>query len=146
MPVPVFEGDELGAADAGDWFAAGKAALGEEFPKAFCAVWLVITAGESGTSQAGLAVCAGEALSVPWLILVGYATTGDCLVTFDTASSVFFFVTLGTIDFLLPWNEALCSNGCLAHHATEAFLVPLPSLVFHLLGSSPEDLSTTIAA
>lgn len=50
VPMPVFEGDEFGAADTGDGFAASEAAFGEEFAETFGAVGFVISAGEASTS------------------------------------------------------------------------------------------------
>lgn len=60
------------------------------------------------------------------------------LVALNAAGCVFLFVTLGAVNLLLPGDEALCSYGSLAHAAAEAFLVPLPGLVFHLLRSCKE--------
>lgn len=55
------------------------------------------------------------------------------LVALDTASSKFFFVAGGAVDFLLPGDEALGANWRLADATAEAWLVPLSRLVFHLL-------------
>lgn len=79
MPVPVLEGDELGATDAGDWLPAGEAPFRKEFAKTFGAVRFVVATGEASTRQARLAVGAGEALPVPGLVFVGNSTTGDYL-------------------------------------------------------------------
>jgi len=86
-----------------------------------------------------------KALPMPWLVLVGYTATCDHLIAFDAASGIFFFIALGTINFLFPRNEALGSNGSLAHTTAEAFLVPLSGLVFHLLSTGSEDLAASIA-
>jgi hypothetical protein len=55
------------------------------------------------------------------------------LVAFDTASSKFFLVAGGTVDFLLTRDEALGAYGSFAYTATETFLMPLTCLVLHLL-------------
>lgn len=145
MPVSVLERDELGAADAGDRPAAGVAAFGEELTEAVGAVGLIVAAGEASACQTCLAVRASETLPMPWLVLVGHATAGDHLVALDATSCVLFLVTLGAVDLLFAWDEALGADRRFAHHAAEALLVPLPSLVLHLLGTSPEDFAATIA-
>lgn len=82
---------------------------------------------------------------MPWLVLVCHTSTGDHLIALYATSGVFLLVALGAVNFLFAWDEALSSNRCLAHDATEALFVPLPCLVFHLLGTSPEDFTATIA-
>lgn len=84
VPVSVFEGDELGAADSGDRFAAGEAAFGEQLSKTFRAVGLVVAAGETGPGQARLAMRAGEAFPVPRLVLVRHAATSNDLILTKT--------------------------------------------------------------
>lgn len=79
VPVPVFERDELGAADACDGLVASEAAFCEEFSKTISTVGLLISAGKTGASQACLTVRACEALSVPWFVLVCHSSTGDHL-------------------------------------------------------------------
>lgn len=63
----------------GDRLGAGGAALGEELPEAVGAVGLVLPGGEPLPGQGLLAVCAGEALSVPRVVAVGHAALGDHL-------------------------------------------------------------------
>lgn len=48
VPVAVLEGDELGAADAGDGLAAGEAPLRKQLAEAVGAIGLVVAAGEPG--------------------------------------------------------------------------------------------------
>jgi hypothetical protein len=47
MPVPVFERDEFRSTNSGDRFVAGEAAFREELPEAFCAIRLLVAAGEA---------------------------------------------------------------------------------------------------
>ena len=63
-------------------------------------------------------------------IFVLYSTD---LVALDTASSKLLLIAGGTVDLLLTRDEALGANGSFAHTATEALLMPLTCLVFHLL-------------
>lgn len=63
----------------GNGALAGGAALGEEFPEAVSAVGLVVARGEALAGQGGVAVGAGEALAMPWVVLVGHAAAGDDL-------------------------------------------------------------------
>lgn len=144
MPVAVLERDELGAADARDWFVTGEAAFREELAETVGAVGLVVARRESRARQTCLTVCADEALPVPRLVLVRDAAAGDHLVAFDTPRGEFFFVALGAVDLLFPGNEALRSYGGLADHAAETFFVPLSRLVFHFLSSCSEDFMATV--
>ena len=80
-----------------------------------------------------LAVGAGEAFPVPGVVAVGYPSLRDHLAALDALRSELLLVALGTVDVVLLWNEALCPNGVLAGAADEALLVPLTSLVLHLL-------------
>ena len=57
------------------------------------------------------------------------------LVTFDASRSEFFLVTASAVNLLFSRDKRLCADRCLAHAATKTFLVPLSSLVFHLLHS-----------
>lgn len=146
VPVPVLEGDEAGATNACDGLGAGGASLGEELPEAVCAVGLVIPGGEALAGEGGAAVGAGEALPMPGLVLVGHTARGDDLVALDASCSELVLVAGGAVDLLVPRDEAFGSDGRLAHAAAEAFLVPLPGLVFHLLVACPEDLSAAVTA
>ena len=55
------------------------------------------------------------------------------LVALDAASGELLLIACGTVDLLLTGDEALGANGSFADTATEALLVPLTCLVFHLL-------------
>lgn len=146
VPVPALERNEAGAADTCDRFAAGCAPLGEELPEAVGAVRLVVPRGEPLAGERFLAVGAGETFSVPWLVAVGHPSLGDHLIALDTLGGKFIFVTLGTVDVVLLWYEALGSNRILTGAADKTFLVPLAGLVLHLLHSSSENISTAIAS
>jgi len=146
VPVSVFEGDEAGAADTGDWLGAGSAALGEQFAEAVGAVGLIVSRGEALAGQRRVAVGAGEALAVPRLVLVGHAAAGDDLVTLNTARGELLLVTARAVYLLLPRDEGLGANGRPAHAAAEALLVPLARLVLHLLVACAEDLGAAVAA
>ena len=76
---------------------------------------------------------AGEAFAMPGVVAVGHASLRDHLATLDTLRRELLLVTLGAVDVVLLRDEALCADGVLAGAADEALLVPLPSLVLHLL-------------
>lgn len=143
--MTIFEGDEFGSTNSSNRSIASEATFGEKFTKAFGTVWFFVTAGESFSSQAFLAVCAGEALTMPGLVLVGYAAAGDHLVTLDAPSSVLVLVALSAVDFLFTGDETLGTNGNFAYTTAETFLVPLPGFVFHLLRSSSKDFVASVA-
>jgi len=63
----------------GDRLGASGAPLGEELAEALGAVRLVIARRESLSRQGVVAVAAGEAVSVPRLVLVRHAAAGDDL-------------------------------------------------------------------
>ena len=52
---------------------------------------------------------------------------------FDASGGELLLVAARAVDLLLPGDETFGADGRLAHHATEAPLVPLPALVLHLL-------------
>lgn len=62
-----------------NWFGAGGASLGEQFSKAVSTVRLVVAGRESLASQGIVTVAAGEAISVPRLVLVCHTTAGNNL-------------------------------------------------------------------
>lgn len=63
----------------GDRLGASGAPLSEELAEALGAVWLVVARRESLSRQGIIAVAAGEAVSVPRLVLVCHASAGDDL-------------------------------------------------------------------
>lgn len=133
MPVTVFKRDETCATDSGDRLGAGSASLGEQFPIAFGTIRLVVFGREPLSGQLVVAVSAGEALPMPRLIFVCHSAGCDDLAAFHAPRREFLLVATCTEDFLFSWDKALRANGCLAHTAGEALLVPLSGLVFHLL-------------
>jgi len=91
-------------------------------------------------------VSAGEAFAMPGVVAVRHASLRDHLATLDTLRRELLLVTLGAVDVVLLRDEALCADGVLAGAADEALLVPLPSLVLHLLHTSLEDISTPVTS
>jgi len=146
VPVTVLERYEAGAADTCDGAGTRGTPLGEELPEAVGAVRFVLLGGEPLPGQGSVAIGAGEALSVPWLVLVRHAAGGDDLTALDAASGELLLVAGCAVDLLLAGDEALGADGRLADDAAEALLVPLPRLVLHLLVSCPEDLPAAITA
>lgn len=124
MNFSIFTSDRLGAS---------KASLRKQFSIAVGAVRLVILAGEPLASELDIAVGTTEALSVPWVILVSHPTGSDHLVTLDTPGGELLLVAARAVDLLLTGNETLGADRGLADATRKAFLVPLSSLVFHLL-------------
>lgn len=146
MPVPVFERDEAGATDASDGLGARSTTFRKQFAEAVRTIRLVIPGGEALAGQGSIAVGASEALSVPWVVLVGHTPGGDDLATLDASRGKLLLVAGGAVDLLVPGDEALGADGSLAHATAEALLVPLTGLVLHLLVACPEDLPTSVAA
>ena len=62
-----------------DGLLARRAALGEQFPEAVGAIWLVLPRCEPLPCEGLVAVGAGEALAVPGVVAVGHAALGDHL-------------------------------------------------------------------
>lgn len=52
---------------------------------------------------------------------------------FDATRRVFLLIAAGAVNLLLAWYERLGADRGLADAAREAFLMPLASLVLHLL-------------
>ena len=76
---------------------------------------------------------AGEAFPMPGVVAVSHTSLRDHLAALNAFGRKLLFVTLGAVDVVLLRDEALCADGVLAGAADEALLVPLPSLVLHLL-------------
>lgn len=146
MPVAILERDETGTTDTSDWLSTGGASLSEQLAEAVGTVWLLITAGEALSSERHLAVGAGEALTMPRFVLVGHTTAGNDLLALDATGCVLLLVAASAVYLLLPRDERFGADGGLADAAAEALLVPLSGLVFHLLGSSAEDLSAAVTS
>lgn len=146
MPVTVFKRNEASATNTCDWSGTRCASFGKQLAEAFRAVGFLIARGETLTRQRGVAVCAREALAVPWLILVSYTTTGDDLVALNASSGKFILIAASAVDIVIPGDERLGANRRFTNAAAEAFLMPLASFVFHFLRSSSEYFSAAIAA
>jgi len=145
VPMPALEGDESGAANTSDGFAAGCAALGEQLPEAVGAVRLVVPGGEPLAGQRFLAVGACEALSVPRLVAVRHAALGYHLVTLDALGGELVLIALGAVNIVFFRDETFGSDRIFAGATHEAFLVPLTGLVLHLLHACPEDIPAAVA-
>jgi len=149
VPGERFKRNKLGASQsslASDGFAAGGAPLREQLAEAVRTVRLVIPGGESLSSKGLLAVGAGEAFPMPGVVAVGYSSLRDHLAALDALRSKLLLVALGTVDVVLLRDEALGADGVLAGAADEALLVPLTSLVLHLLHTSLEHVSTSVTS
>jgi len=146
VPVSTLERDEPRSSDSSDGFAAGCATLREELAEAIRTVRLVIPGGEPLSGKGLLAVGAGEAFPMPGVVAVSHSSLRDHLAALDALRRKLLFVTLGTVDVVLLRDEALGADGILACAADEALLVPLTSLVLHLLHTSLEDVSTSVTS
>ena len=80
-----------------------------------------------------LAVGAGEAFPMPGVVAVSHTSLRDHLAALDALCGKLLLVTLGAVDVVLLRDEALGADGVLAGAADEALLVPLTSLILHLL-------------
>jgi len=146
VPVAALERDEPRPSDSSDWFAAGRAPLRKELAEAIRTVRLVVPGGEPLSGKGLLAVGAGEAFPMPGIVAVCDTSLSDHLAALDALGRKLLFITLGTVDVVLLRDEALGADGILAGAADEALLVPLTSLVLHLLHTSLEDVSTSVTA
>jgi len=149
VPGQRFKSNKLCASQstlASDGFAAGGAPLREELAEAIRTVRLVIPGGEPLSGKGLLAVGAGEAFPVPGVVAVSHSSLRDHLAALDALRRKLLFVTLGTVDVVLLRDETLGADGILACAADEALLVPLASLVLHLLHTSLEDVSTSVTS
>lgn len=81
VPMTILKRDEFRTTNTGNWTIAGETTSGKQFTKTIGTIGLIVTTGETFTSQTLLAMGAGEAFSVPWFILVRYTATGDDLIT-----------------------------------------------------------------
>jgi len=145
VPVTIFKGNEASTTDTSYGLGAGSATLSEKLSETFGAVGFLIFGGEPLTGQRLVTVCASEALTMPRVILVSHATRRDDLGAFNTAGCKLLFVATRAVNILLTRDKRFCANWRLADAAAEAFLVPLPTLVLHFLGSSAEDFAAAIA-
>ena len=63
----------------GDRLGAWSASLGEQLSETVGAIGFVVAGGETLPGQWSSAMCAGEALTMPWLVLVCHAASSDDL-------------------------------------------------------------------
>jgi hypothetical protein len=75
-----------------------------------------------------------------------YSQILNYLGAFDASSGELLLVASGAVNVLLARDERLGADRSLAHEAAEALFVPLPTLVFHLLGSCTHKHTDTIAS
>jgi len=146
MPVATLKRKKSCSTNACKRLSTGSTSLREKFTKAISAVVLVISGCKSLSSQRFLAVCTGEALSVPGIIPVGHTSLGDHLSALDTLGGELVLVTLCAVDVVFLGDEGLCANRILASAADKTLLVPLSGLILHLLHTSSENIATTIAS
>jgi len=146
MPVASLKGDEPGAPNSSDWLTAGCTPLRKQLTKAISTIGFVISGSKSLSSQGLLAVSTGEALPVPGVVSVCDSSLSDHLTALDAFCSELLLITLGAVNIMLLWYEALGSDRIFAGAAHEALFMPLPGLVFHFLHSSFENIPATIAS
>jgi len=144
MPMAIFETNELCAADAGDGFYAGGTALRKQFTVAVGAVRLLILRCESLAGQRGVAISAHKTFAMPWFVLVGHSSGVDHFFALATTRGELLLVALRAKDLIVLGNEALRSDRRATHRATETLVVPLFSLVLHLLHAGAENLAAAI--
>ena len=133
----------------GNGFAAGSTTLGEEFAEAVGTIRFVVPRCEPLAGKRLLTMGASEALPVPRVITISDSTLSDDLknlnktnddalskalnlIALDTLGGELFFITFGTVDVVLLWDERFGADGVFASAADETFLVPLTGLVLHL--------------
>lgn len=105
---------------------------------------------ESLSYHTGLARPAGEAVVVPMATLErdesGSADTCDRFTACGATLREQFPKAVGAVDVVFLRDETFGSDWIFAGAANEAFLVPLTSLVLHLLHTSLEDVSTSVTS
>lgn len=146
VPMATFERDESGTADTCDGFAARGTTFGEQFPEAVSAVRLVVPGSKPLAGEGFLAVGASETLSMPGLVSVSNASLSDNLVALDAFGGKLVLVTLGAVNVVFLWDETFSSDWIFAGAANETFLMPLSSLVLHLLHACSENIPAAVAA
>jgi len=146
VPVTTLKRYEAGSANASNGFAAGSTTLGEEFAEAVGTIRFVIPRCEPLAGKRLLTMGASEALPVPRVITISDSALSDDLIALDTLGGELFFITFGTVDVVLLWDERFGANGVFARAADETFLVPLTGLVLHLFHTCFEHIATSIAS
>lgn len=144
--MSVFKGDELGTADACDGLDTGRASFGEQFTVAVGTVGLLILGGEPLAGQRAVAIRAAETFPVPWLVFVRNSAGADHLLALAASGGELLLVAAGAKDLLILGDETPSADRRLAVGAHEALVVPLLSLVFHLLHSCFENFPASVAS
>lgn len=146
MPVPALKRDESGAAGARDGLGAGRAALGEQLAKTGGAVRTVVLRGKLLPGEHDVAVCAGEALAVPGLVFERDAACRHDLLALCAFGRKLLLEAGDAVDVgVVGDDEGLGADRRLADGAHEALVVPLTSLVLHLLHARPEGVAARVA-
>lgn len=149
VPGQGLEGHKFSASQStltSDRIGAGSAPLGEQLSETFSAVGLVLTTGESLSSKGLSTVSAGETFSMPGVVTVSHSASSDHLDTLDTLGSKLVLVTSSAVNIVLLGYEALSTNRIVTGAANKTLLMPLPSLVFHLLHPCFEHISTAVTS
>lgn len=141
-----------------DRLGASCASLCKQFTEAISTVRFLVATSKTLSSKWNLTMSASEALTMPWIILVGDTTACDdlerkeklILITpgtrwtwnvasdiithisaFHAASSKLVLITTSAVNILFTRNERFGANWRLADATAETFFMPLASFVFH---------------
>lgn len=144
VPVTIIKGYELSSSQSCNRLDAADAFLSEQFSEAVSTEGLLILRGELLSSQHLVALGAGEALTMPWGVLVRYPSLVNHSIALETPLSVLLLVTWYADNLLVTWDKTLASYWLQAHLAAEALLMPLLALVLKLLHSSLEEATTPV--
>lgn len=146
MPVTLLKRDELSATKTSNRLGAAAALFGKLFAVAVSAVWFLVFGRKLFLGQLLVACGAREALTMPWHVLIGHTSLVDHAIALGTFLSELALVARNADDLLIPGDKALVPDWLRAHHACEALLMPLLSLVLKLLHSSLEWFGAAITA
>jgi len=80
------------------------------------------------------------------VVLVRHAARGYHLLAFGALGGKQFLIARDAVVLVVLWDEALRPQSFLALITRETVLVPLFTLVFHLLRAWPEDLLASVAS
>lgn len=142
--MTILKRNKFSTTNTSDRFRASAASLGEELSKAVATVWLLFFRCEFLPCELLGAVCAGEALTMPWCVLVADATFVDHIRTLSAALGVLGLETWHADDSLVTWDETFVPDWLAAFSASKAVVMPLLAFVFKFLHASSERLSTLI--
>lgn len=146
VPVSALEGDEPGAAGAGDGLGAGRAPLGKQLAEATGAIRLVFARRKLLASQHGVAIGTHETLPVPSLVFESDSSGGHDLLALCALGGELFLEAADAVDVrLVGDDEWSAAHLVFADDALEALVVPLLALVLHLLHARTEGVATSVA-